>query len=180
MGRAIDAEVYLDHSAGKAFLYFATRDPEMKKQLIGMAEADLKSNFGAGSWKDVSTSGPLLAPQLPWEQLCIEAPSVMKRGSTYYMFYAGAYNNVPQQIGVARSPDGIHWTRNSDKPFLPNGPAGSWNSSESGHPGILNISGKSYLFYQGNSDGGKTYSISIVPILWDGDNPRLGEMTISQ
>ena len=173
VGRAIDAEVFLDESAGKVYLYFATRDPGMVRQLIGMAEADLHSNFAAGTWRDVSTSAPLLAPELPWEGLCIEAPSVMKRGKVYYMFYAGAYNNVPQQIGVARSPDGIHWTRISDRPFLANGAKGTWNSSESGHPGVINTRGKTYLFYQGNDDGGKTYHISMVPVEWQGETPVL-------
>ena len=171
VGRAIDAEVFLDGGTGKAFLYFATRDPQMKRQLIGMAKADLSSNFGAGTWKDVSLAGPLLQPELSWEQLCIEAPSVMKHGSTYYMFYAGAYNNVPQQIGVASSSDGEHWTRLSDQPLLSNGAPGSWNSSESGHPGVLNTGGKTYLFYQGNDDGGKTYYISMVQILWKNGRP---------
>ncbi len=171
VGRAIDAEVYLDEPTGKAFLYFATRDPEMKRQLIGMAKADLSSNFGAGTWTDVSVAGPLLQPRLPWEQLCIEAPSVMKRGSTYYMFYAGAYNNVPQQIGIASSRDGEHWTRLSDYPLLANGLPGSWNSSESGHPGVLTLGDKTYLFYQGNDDHGKTYHISMVQILWRNGRP---------
>ncbi len=174
VGRAIDAEVLLNNSNQKAYLYFATRDPGMKRQMIGMAEADLNSSFGAGRWHDVSTAGPLLAPELPWEQLCIEAPSVVKRGGTYYMFYAGAYNNVPQQIGVARSSDGIHWTRMADKPLLPNGEHGTWNSSESGHPGVLTVGGRTYLFYQGNNDGGKTYTISMLPIIWRGDRPTVG------
>ena len=46
------------------------------------------------------------------------------------MFYAGAYNNEPQQIGVAVSDDGIAWTRLWDEPLLPNGAPGSWNESE--------------------------------------------------
>ncbi len=175
VGRAIDADVFVDEAKGTAFLYFATRDPKMERQMIGVAEADLKSGLGAGTWHDVSTDGPILRPELPWEQLCIEAPSVMKRGNTFYMFYAGAYNNVPQQIGVARSADGVHWTRWSDKPFLPNGAPGSWNSSESGHPGILNVGGKTYLFFQGNNTKGHTYTISMLPIAWKGDIPVPGD-----
>jgi long-subunit acyl-CoA synthetase (AMP-forming) len=53
------------------------------------------------------------------------------------MFYAGGYNNEPQQIGCAVSTDGIRWKRLSKKPFLPNGAPGSWNASESGHPGVF-------------------------------------------
>ena len=175
VGRAIDAEVYLDEPSGKAFLYFATRDPQMKRQMIGLAKADLSSNFGAGTWTDISVSGPLLQPELPWEQLCIEAPTVMKRGSTYYMFYAGAYNNVQQQRVVATSPDGEHWTPRSARTLLPNGPAGAWNSSESGHPGLINVGEKTYLFYQGNDDHGKTYHISMTEILWKNGKPYVKE-----
>jgi beta-xylosidase len=175
VGRAIDAEVFLDPEKGKAYLYFATRNPAMKRQMIGMAQADLNSNFSAGDWHDVSITNPLLAPQLPWEQLCIEAPTVVKVGSTFYMFYAGAYNNSPQQIGVAQSKDAIHWTRVFDHPFLANGPSGSWNSSESGHPGVLQDGQHTYLFYQGNSDGGKTYWISMVRILWSHGKPHWQE-----
>lgn len=79
-----------------------------------------------------------------------------KRGDKLYMFYAGAYNNAPQQIGVAESEDGIVWKRLSEEPFLRNGKPGEWNSSESGHPHIFTDSdGRTYLFYQGNNDNGK-------------------------
>jgi beta-1,2-mannobiose phosphorylase / 1,2-beta-oligomannan phosphorylase len=175
VGRAIDAEVLLRPETGKAYLYFATRDPSMTRQLIGLAESDIHSSFGAGTWKDMSTDGPIFAPVLPWEELCIEAPTVIKHGSTYFMFYAGAYNNRPQQIGVASSPDAIHWTRLSSAPFLLNGAPGAWNSSESGHPGVLETKGKIYLFYQGNDDHGKTYFLSMVPIFWKGGRPVLSE-----
>jgi predicted GH43/DUF377 family glycosyl hydrolase len=170
-GRAIDAEIYLNQAKGKAYLYFATRDPSMRRQMLALAQADLKSNFSAGTWSDISTTGPLLAPELPWEGLCIEAPTVMRRGSEMYLFYAGAYNNSPQQVGLATSSDGISWKRSSQQPFLRNGAPGTWNSSESGHPGVLNTHGKTYLFYQGNDDHGKTYWISMVRILWKHGSP---------
>lgn len=173
VGRAIDAEVTVVPEMNKAFLYFATRDPKMEKQLIGVAEAKLDSGLGAGVWNDVSVEAPVLAPSLPWEQLCIEAPTVVRHNGHFYMFYAGAYNNQPQQIGVAMSDDGIHYTRLSNKPFLPNGGPGTWNSSESGHPGVLQDGDQTYLFYQGNNDHGKTYFISMVRILWDGDQPKV-------
>ena len=33
------------------------------------------------------------------------APSLLQQKGVYYLFYAGAYNNAPQQIGVATSKD---------------------------------------------------------------------------
>ena len=93
-------------------------------------------------------------------------------GGRYYMFYAGAYNNRPQQVGVAVSDDGIHWTKMSNKPFLANGDPGSWNSSESGHPHIFkDTDGRTYLFYQGNDDNGKTWYLSNVEVVWRDGEP---------
>lgn len=83
------------------------------------------------------------------------------------MFYAGAYNNSPQQIGVAKSSDGVHWERLFIEPFVPNGKAGEWNSSESGHPHLFrDRNGRTYLFYQGNNDRGKSWYITQEEIFW--------------
>jgi hypothetical protein len=90
------------------------------------------------------------------------------------MFYGGAYNNRPQQIGVARSKDGVKWEKLSNKPVLENGDPGSWNYSESGHPGIFrDKNNKTYLFYQGNNDNGKTWYISKVEVFWNENGPYL-------
>jgi hypothetical protein len=85
------------------------------------------------------------------EHQCIEAPTVCCHGDQLFMFYAAGYNNEPQQIGVATSTDGLKWKRISDEPLLHNGKPGEWNSSESGHPGILTDGGQPRLFFQGNS-----------------------------
>ena len=172
VGRAIDAEVFV-HDGSVAWLFFATRDPEMKVQMIGMASAPL-SHLGRGAWHDISTAAPTLKPELPWEQDCIEAPTVLKHGGLYYLFYAGAYNNKPQQIGVATSKDGKAWKRMSDRPLLSNGKPGTWNASESGHPGVFTDSdGKTYLFFQGDDDNGHTWGISMLEIKWHGQAPYL-------
>ncbi len=166
IGRAIDAEVFA--FKGKLYLYYATRDPNYKIQMLGVAVADLTSDFGRAAWKDLSASGPMLKPELPWEKDCIEAATVCQRGDTLYLFYAGAYNNAPQQIGCATSKDAIHWTRVSNAPLLPVGKTGTWNASESGHPGVFqDDDGKTYLFYQGNADHGKTWLLSRKTVVWD-------------
>lgn len=169
-GRAIDAEVFPFN--GKLYLYYATRDPEFKIQMVGVAAADLRSDFGRAAWIDLSTDGPALRPELGWEQDCIEAPTVCRRGEQLFMFYAGAYNNAPQQIGCAVSEDAVRWTRLSDEPLLPNGAPGTWNASESGHPGIfMDRDGQTHLFYQGNNDGGHTWWLSSVRVGWENERP---------
>jgi predicted GH43/DUF377 family glycosyl hydrolase len=170
-GRAIDAEVIAYKN--QYFLYYATRDPDYKIQQQGVAVAPINTNFDRTSWKEVEGM-PLLKPELAWEKKCIEAASCIKKGKNLYMFYAGAYNNEPQQIGVAKSKDGIQWKRLSKDPFLKNGEKGAWNESESGHPHILKAeNGKYYLFFQGNNDKGKTWYLSNIEIGWKRKKPYI-------
>jgi len=171
VGRAIDAEIF--RTKDRYLLYFATRDPEMKIQIVGVASAPLTTEFKRNEWTQL-TDYPILKPEFPWEETCIEGASVIQMGDWLYMFYAGAYNNRPQQIGVARSLDGVKWEKLSNKPFLVNGDPDSWNYCESGHPHIFeNVDGRTYLFYQGNNDFGKTWFISYVEVFWNGKVPYL-------
>lgn len=170
-GRAIDADAVVFQN--KLLLYWATRDPAMKIQMVGVSSASLDSDFGRSSWKQICDK-PVLSPTLPWEKKCIEAPAVVEHKGKLYMFYAGAYNNQPQQIGCAVSCDGINYTRLSDLPLLPNGTRGQWNHSESGHPGIFTDSDNAnYLFFQGNNDNGKTWYLSKMRVKWEKSGPYL-------
>jgi len=170
-GRAIDADV-VAHD-GKLYLYAATRDPEMKIQMITGAVASLASSFGCRAWTQLG-NGPLLKPELPWEQECIEAPALCRREGKFFMFYGGAYNNKPQQIGCACSTDGIVWERLQNTPFLPNGKTGEWNSSESGHPFVfVDNDDRVYLFYQGNADMGRSWYLSQVELVWRKGCPEI-------
>ena len=170
-GRAIDAEVC--EFNGQYFLYFATRDPAFDIQMQGVATAPAGTNFNREEWTQ-ATDSPILKPELPWEGKCIEGASIAQRNGRLYMFYAGAYNNAPQQIGVAVSDDGINWQRMSDEPFLSNGGADDWNACESGHPHIFTDSnGRTYLFYQGNNDNGYTWLLSQREVIWKKGKPTL-------
>jgi beta-1,2-mannobiose phosphorylase / 1,2-beta-oligomannan phosphorylase len=168
-GRAIDCDV-LEHG-GQLLLYYATRDPSGKVQMLHVVGAPRKSDFGRDCWRSLS-DGPVLKPELPWEKKCIEAPSVLMRGDRVVLFYGGGYNNDPQQIGVATSDDGVHFKRMFDQPLVPNGKPGEWNASESGHPGVFaDDDGQFYLFYQGNNDHGRTWYLSWLRLNWQGDRP---------
>lgn len=161
-GRAIDADV-VAHD-GVLYLYCATRGPDMEIQMLTMATAPLDCDFGPGEWTQRG-EGPILRPELAWEEMCIEAPAVLRRGGRFWMFYAGAYNSSTQQIGLAVSDDGVKWRRSSDEPFLRHGEAGSWNAGESGHPGVfVEESGRVHLFFQGTNDRGQSYFLSRVEI----------------
>ncbi len=177
-GRAIDAEALV--IGERLMLYFATRDPQGNIQMLGAASAELSQDLGRSwqrdfapeAWRAEDESGSILKPELSWEQDCIEAATVLMRGGKYFLFYAGAYNNAPQQIGCAVSRDGVRFERLSREPLLPNGGPGSWNSSESGHPGVFtDRDGSAHLFFQGNADGGRTWFLAHARIEWAGEAP---------
>ena len=170
-GRAIDADVTIFNN--ELYLYFATRDPEGIIQMQGGSKCPLDGVFSRESWKQCCTES-ILFPELDWEQKCIEAAATMTRFNKVYMFYAGAYNNCPQQVGVAVSEDGVHFKRLSDKPFLKNGAPGSWNESESGHPFVfVDDDDRVYLFYQGNNDNGKSWYLSKVEVEFSNEVPYI-------
>ncbi|RFU84378.1 glycoside hydrolase [Streptomyces triticagri] len=170
-GRAIDADAVL--YGDRLLLAYATRDPDMRVQMVGTATAAADSGFGPEAWTHLTPDGPALRPELPWEQDCIEAPALTWDGERFGMFYAGAYNNAPQQIGWATSTDGATWERGSTEPLLPNGAPGTWNSSESGHPGTLVHNGDRYLFFQGNDDNGRSWRIAATPVTLTASGPVL-------
>jgi beta-1,2-mannobiose phosphorylase / 1,2-beta-oligomannan phosphorylase len=179
-GRAIDADAFI--IGDRLHLYYATRDPAGKVQMLGASSAPLASDYSRGQWKTLTPDGPLLRPRTPtpldppgldleWEGDCIEASTLVLRGGLYYMFYGGNYNQRPQQIGVAVSRDGLAFARmNAGQPILRCGPKDAWNGSESGHPGaFVDTNGRTYLFYQGCNVGltpPLDWHLSMVPIKW--------------
>ncbi|MGC3958382.1 MAG: family 43 glycosylhydrolase [Verrucomicrobiota bacterium] len=181
-GRAIDAEVKVVGT--NLFLYWATRDPRSVTQMLGLSVAPLNSDWSHPQWTQLSTNGPLLQPCVPtaldvaaglpaaniaWEGKCIEAAALAEHGGYYYLFYAGGYNNAPQQIGVAVSRNGINFKRMfNGAPLLKRGVKGTWNYSESGHPGVFqDADGRDYLFYQGdNLELKLEWRISMLPVRW--------------
>jgi len=171
-GRAIDADVIVHGE--RLLLYFSTRDPGMRVQMTGVAAAPLDSAFSRDDWVQIC-DGPIMYPTLRWEQDCIEASALCGHDGRLFMFYGGAYNNAPQQIGCALSDDGLAWKRVSESPVLPNGAPGEWNSSESGHPFVFKAADGGYhIFFQGNDDRGKTWYLSRREITWDNGMPRIG------
>ncbi len=170
-GRAIDADII--RHGDSWLLYAATRDQEMRVQMLTAATAPVDCRFGRECWTQIADE-PILRPELAWERECIEAPTVCRRAGVLYMFYAGAYNNEPQQIGVAVSRDGVRWRRLSNRPLLPNGAPGAWNASESGHPGVfVDTDGTTHLFFQGNRTDGEDWYLSRMSVRWDDGLPFL-------
>ena len=175
-GRAIDADVIVD--GDRLLLYWATRDPAFKVQMLGVSTAPLAPAATAAI--SVATVDATLRHADPRAGAAVGAEvhrgaALCRHDGRLFMFYGGGYNNEPQQIGCAVSDDGVRWTRLSDEPFLPNGAPGEWNASESGHPFVFtDDDGQTHLFFQGNNDRGQTWYLSRKKIVWEAGSPRCG------
>lgn len=99
VGRAIDADVIVH--GDRLFLYFATRDPAMRIQMLGVAAAPLDSDFGRAAWMQLCDA-PILKPELPWEQECIEAPALCKRDGRFFMFSTAAHTTTDRSRSAVR------------------------------------------------------------------------------
>ena len=164
LNRSIDAEVYWVKD--KMMLMFATRDKENKIQMLGMASAPYGCDYARDKWTMITVDKPFMKPDYDWEMHCIEAPTVIKEGKYWYLFYAGAYNHELQQIGLCTSKDGVHFKRIApDGLLFHNGAKGTWNHGESGHPGVFrDDDGQVYLFFQGKASRKANYFLSVCKV----------------
>ncbi len=78
-------------------------------------------------------------------------PSVLRVGSTYYLYYTGAAGEhaLGNAIGLATSPDGVHWTRAAGgKPILgPSHDVHRANVYGAGQPSVVYLDGWFYLMF---------------------------------
>jgi predicted GH43/DUF377 family glycosyl hydrolase len=100
----------------------------------------------------------VLAPnrRTDWEA-DINRPVVLKRGGQYHMWYTGQARDH-SWIGYATSPDGVAWTRASDKPVL--APDGPWEKVAVMCPHVLwNAGKKRYRMWY---SGGEQYEPDAI------------------
>ena len=108
----------------------------------------------AGSVLDTTQAGD-------WGTYVVGQPTVDFDGTLFRMWFAGTPQLAPGEspylyrssIGLATSPDGVHWTMaNEGRPVFTHGPPGAFDSLAVGHPAVLRVNG-SYLMWYGGADG---------------------------
>ena len=100
------------------------------------------------------SGNPVFAPneQLgTWDDLHVRPKTVVRLKDWYYMFYEGAhYDNRdrwPDQVGMARSKDLIHWERYPYNPIIPATTASHFGNYANIQPAALVSDDSLYVFY---------------------------------
>jgi PKD repeat protein len=111
-----------------------------------------------------------------WDDSYVWAPTVIKDGGTYKMWYSGS-DGSNYRIGFATSPDGIAWTKYAGNPVLDLGAGSSWDDYLVYIPSVV-YDGLAYHMWYSGDDGSITrigYASSVDGITWmkSGSNPVL-------
>lgn len=88
-------------------------------------------------------------PYRSFDERGVADPYVIRAGRDYYLFYLGQDRAARQRLGVARSPDGISWTRLRDNPILELGPFGAFDENGLGEPAVWAQDGAYWMLYTG-------------------------------
>ena len=83
-----------------------------------------------------------------WEHAGVAVPCLKRVDGRLYMWYQC---RVAEEIGLAISDDGLLWTRASEKPILPHGVPGEWDSGSAAAPNVLIDEDGMHMWYDGNA-----------------------------
>jgi predicted GH43/DUF377 family glycosyl hydrolase len=98
---------------GTWVLYFYTWDSRSTSASAKIGRATAPGPDGP--WQADPEPVLLPGPSGAWDDRAVIAPSVVKTDDGYWMYYAGSrLSPQSKQIGLARSPDGLTWTKYND------------------------------------------------------------------
>ncbi|MEO8027076.1 MAG: hypothetical protein ABI823_11405 [Bryobacteraceae bacterium] len=118
---------------------------------IGLAEMrpDRNARGAQPTWK--KPPAPVLepGPSGSWDERGVADPYVIRAGDSYYLFYLGQDRARRQRLGMARSQDGVVWTKLRSNPILELGGAGQFDEGGLGEPAVWTSHGRWWMLYTG-------------------------------
>ncbi len=140
----------------------------------------LATSVGGRVWHKLSA--PVLdgGPRGSWDERGVADPYVIRIGNWWYMYYLGMDRARRQMLGVARSSDGIVWTKLRDGPVLQPGPPGAFDERGVGEPAVWTSHGWYWMLFTGRdkdeqrvialarSDDG-VHWVKMTPVFKGGD-----------
>jgi predicted GH43/DUF377 family glycosyl hydrolase len=103
-------------------------------------------------------NNPVLTPGTTgeWDSRIVGWCDVVEKDGIFYMWYNGAAGDHWEGIGLARSFDGVHWTKYAGNPVFVKSASG-WDSYEVATPTVVVVNNMFYMFYQGYPAPGPTW-----------------------
>lgn len=115
------ADPYVMRVGGSLYLFYLGMD-RARRQRLGLA----RSSDGE-TWEKLRANPILeLGTAGQFDESALGEPAVWSSGGSYWMLYTGSDRGQRRRIGLAKSRDGAHWTRESG--FTPLAGTEKWNS----------------------------------------------------
>ncbi len=89
-------------------------------------------------------------PYRSFDEIAVADPYVVRVADFFYLFYLGQDRAGRQQLGVARSKDGVTWDKLRSNPILSVGPTNSFDE-ELGEPAVWSSGGWWWMLYTGRA-----------------------------
>lgn len=141
---------YIYFEDGTYFLFFIGCSKSGYEQ--GTKSLCMATSKDLVNWTRYSVN-PIIAPNAQeWMSTAVYHPSIIKRDSTYYLFF-NACGKSPEQIGyaVSQSLYGPWKVDDVNSPILKTGEKGSWEDGFIGDPSVYQLNNKWYMSYYGYS-----------------------------
>ena len=111
--------------------------------------------IGLARWRGsafVKEREPVLkpGPYRSWDERGVADPYVVRLGEFYYLYYTGLDRAQRQQLGLARSRDGVHWEKNAANPILELG-TDAFEEGGLGEPAVFAAGGVYWMLYTGRA-----------------------------
>jgi predicted GH43/DUF377 family glycosyl hydrolase len=90
-----------------------------------------------------------LGPRGAWDERGVADPYVVRFGGAFYAYYLGQDRAKQQRLGMARSPDGVTWTKLRSNPVLDIGDTGTFDENGLGEPAVWFSHGSYWMLYTG-------------------------------
>jgi predicted GH43/DUF377 family glycosyl hydrolase len=132
--------------AGDYFYMFYLGQDRAVRQRLGVA----RSSDGV-SWEKLRTNPVLeLGGPLTFDEYGLGEPAVWTSGGSWWMIYTGRGKGEKRRMGLARSMDGVAWSRVED--FAPISGAQAWNSMVVADPTLEKMPDGSVRVWFGGGD----------------------------
>jgi len=147
------ADPYVIRRGDWFYLFYLGQD-RAARQRLGIA----RSEDGV-AWQKLR-SNPVLELGEPgtFDEMGLGEPAVWTSGGSYWMLYTGRDRNEHRRLGLARSPDGVHWELESS--FKPLAGAEAWNREVLCDPSVeLTPEGTVRVWYGGGDTAAPDHGI---------------------
>ena len=107
-------------------------------------------------------ANPVMRPGSWWDTRGFSGISVIQDGPGYKLWYEGKDWDRTFRIGLATSPDGIHWEPHLGNPVLSIGYGNAWDNDDVGNPCVIQEDATYRMWYWGDSIGSGIDQIGLA------------------